>query len=106
MTCAIAPTPAPNRNAARLGLNAAAPIQAPRIAGAPAILGAWIGAAAFNPSLAAFLFGAGVGAIAQVIWQLVPSMRDDSGRALHVGAVAGLLAGIAVLYLTGLLVNV
>jgi zinc transporter ZupT len=76
------------------------------IAGAPAILGAWIGAAAFNPSLAAFLFGAGVGAIAQVIWQLVPSMRDDSGRALHVGAVAGLLAGIAVLYLTGLLVNV
>ena len=76
------------------------------IAGAPAILGAWIGAAAFNPSLAAFLFGAGVGAIAQVIWQLVPSMRDDSGRVLHVGAVAGLLAGIAVLYLTGLLVNV
>jgi zinc transporter ZupT len=76
------------------------------IAGAPAILGAWIGAAAFNPSLAAFLFGAGVGAIAQVIWQLVPSMRDDTGRALHVGAVAGLLGGIAVLYLTGLLVNV
>jgi zinc transporter ZupT len=76
------------------------------IAGAPAILGAWIGAAAFNPSLAAFLFGAGVGAIAQVIWQLVPSMRDSSGRALHVGSVAGLLAGIAVLYLTGLLVNV
>jgi zinc transporter ZupT len=76
------------------------------IAGAPAILGAWIGAAAFNPSLAAFLFGAGVGAIAQVIWQLGPSMRDSSGRVLHVGSVAGLLAGIAVLYLTGLLVNV
>jgi zinc transporter, ZIP family len=76
------------------------------IAGAPAILGAWIGAAAFNTSLAAFLFGAGVGAIAQVIWQLVPSMRDDTGRALHVGAVAGLLGGIAVLYLTGLMVNV
>ncbi len=76
------------------------------IAGAPAILGAWIGAAAFNPSLAAFLFGAGVGAIAQVIWQLVPSMRDERGRALHVGAVAGLLGGIAVLYLTGLLVSV
>ena len=76
------------------------------IAGAPAILGAWIGASAFNTSLAAFLFGAGVGAIAQVIWQLVPSMRDDSGRALHVGAVAGLLAGIALMYLTGLLINV
>ncbi|HEU4703487.1 MAG TPA: ZIP family metal transporter, partial [Conexibacter sp.] len=33
------------------------------IAGAPAILGAWIGAAAFNASLAAFLFGFGAGAI-------------------------------------------
>jgi zinc transporter ZupT len=76
------------------------------IAGAPAILGAWIGAAAFNTSLAAFLFGAGVGAIAQVIWQLVPSMRDPDGRVLHVGAVVGLLAGIAVMYLTGLMINV
>ena len=35
------------------------------IAGAPAVLGAWIGAAAFNPSLAALLFGVGVGAIAR-----------------------------------------
>ena len=38
--------------------------------------------------------------------QLAPSMRDDDGRALHPGAVAGLLAGIGVLYLTGLLVSV
>jgi zinc transporter ZupT len=76
------------------------------IAGGPAILGAWIGAGAFNPSLAALLFGLGVGAIAQVIWQLVPAMRDDDGRALHPLAVGGLLAGILALYLTGLLVSV
>ena len=31
------------------------------------MLGAWIGAAAFNASLAAFLFGFGAGAIVQVI---------------------------------------
>ena len=74
------------------------------VAGAPAILGAWVGAAAFNPSLAALLFGVGVGAILQVIVQLAPSMRDDDGRLLHPGAVGGLMAGIAVLYLTGLLV--
>jgi zinc transporter, ZIP family len=74
------------------------------IAGAPAILGAWIGAAAFNPSVAALLFGVGVGAIAQVVVQLAPAMRDAAGRVLHPGAVAGLLAGIAVMYLTGLLV--
>jgi zinc transporter ZupT len=76
------------------------------IAGAPAILGAWVGAAAFNPSLAALLFGVGVGAICQVIVQLVPAMRDGDGRALHPSAVYGLLAGIGALYLTGLLVSV
>lgn len=75
------------------------------IAGAPAILGAWIGAAAFNPSLAALLFGIGVGAIVQVIFQLLPVMRDDDGRALHGQAVIGLLSGVALLYLTGLLVS-
>jgi len=76
------------------------------IAGAPAILGAWIGASAFNPSLAALLFGVGVGAIVRVIVQIAPSMRDGSGRLLNSTAVAGLLAGIAVMYVTGLLVAV
>ncbi len=37
ITCTIAPAPAPSRNAARLELKAEAPIQAPRMAGAPAI---------------------------------------------------------------------
>ncbi len=76
------------------------------IAGAPAVLGAWIGAAAFNASLAAFLFGFGAGAIVQVIVQLTPSIRDDSGRTLHPGAVGGLLAGLALMFATGLLVSV
>jgi zinc transporter ZupT len=76
------------------------------IAGAPAILGAWIGASAFNSSVAAFLFGAGAGAIAQVIVQLAPSLRDDRGRLLHPVATAGLLAGMALMFVTGLLVSV
>jgi ZIP family zinc transporter len=76
------------------------------IAGAPAVLGAWTGAAAFNASLAAFLFGFGAGAIAQVIVALAPSLRDDQGRTLHPAAVAGLLAGIALMFATGLLVSV
>ncbi len=58
------------------------------IAGAPAILGAWIGAAAFNPSVGALLFGVGVGAIARVIVQLAPMMRDEDGNALNPTAVA------------------
>jgi ZIP family zinc transporter len=76
------------------------------IAGAPAVLGAWIGAAAFNSSLAAFLFGFGAGAIAQVIVQLAPSLRDGEGRTLHPVAVTGLLAGMALMFATGLLVSV
>jgi ZIP family zinc transporter len=76
------------------------------VAGAPAVLGAWIGAAAFNASLAAFLFGFGAGAIVQVIVQLAPSLRDDAGRTLHPRAVGGLLAGLALMFVTGLLVSV
>ena len=76
------------------------------LAGAPAVLGAWIGAAAFDPSLAALLFGVGVGAIVRVIVQIAPSMRDEDGRFLHPLSVAGIIAGIAALYVTGLLVSV
>jgi zinc transporter, ZIP family len=76
------------------------------VAGAPAILGAWIGAAAYNSSLAAFLFGAGAGAIVQVIVQLAPTLRDSAGRALHPAAVGGLLAGMGLMFMTGLLVSV
>lgn len=76
------------------------------LAGAPAVLGAWIGAAAFNSSLAAFLFGFGAGAIVQVIVQLAPMLRDDAGRLLHERAVAGLLTGMAIMFATGLLVSV
>ncbi|MGZ8481842.1 MAG: ZIP family metal transporter [Candidatus Limnocylindria bacterium] len=76
------------------------------IAGAPAVVGAWIGAAAFNSSLAAFLFGFGAGAIVQVIVQLAPSLRDRDGRTLHPPAVAGLITGIALMFGTGLLVSI
>jgi zinc transporter, ZIP family len=75
------------------------------IAGAPAILGAWIGVSAFDTSLAAFMFGLGAGAIAQVIVQIAPSVRDAAGRLLHPLAVAGLLAGLALMYSTGLLIS-
>jgi ZIP family zinc transporter len=75
------------------------------IAGVPAIIGAFIGASAYNPELATLLIGFGIGAIVQVIVQLVPSIRDRAGRALYPASVAGILAGVAILYLTGLLVT-
>jgi zinc transporter ZupT len=75
------------------------------LAGAPAILGAWIGASAFNPSVAALLFGLGAGAIAQVIVQLAPTIRDAAGRLLHPLAAAGVLSGLLLMYATGLLIS-
>ncbi len=75
------------------------------LAGGPAIVGAWIGASAFNGSVVALLLGVGAGAIAQVIVQLAPFIRDEAGRHLHPKSAAGLLAGIGVLYLTSLLVT-
>ncbi len=75
------------------------------IAGAPAILGAWIGASAYQPGLAALMFGVGAGAIAQVVVQIAPQVRDGAGRLLHPLAVGGLLTGLAVMYATGLMVS-
>jgi zinc transporter ZupT len=75
------------------------------IAGAPAILGAWIGASAYQPGLAALMFGVGAGAIAQVVVQIAPQIRDGAGKFLHPLAVGGLLTGLAVMYTTGLLVS-
>ena len=76
------------------------------IAGAPAIIGAFVGASAYNPEVAALLIGIGIGAIVQVIVQLVPAMRDGEGRALYPASVGGILVGVAVLYATGLLISV
>jgi zinc transporter ZupT len=76
------------------------------IAGAPAIVGAFVGASVNNAELSTLLLGLGVGAIVQVIVQLAPLLRDAAGRVLHPDSVAGLLAGMAALYLTGLLVSV
>jgi zinc transporter, ZIP family len=76
------------------------------IAGGPAVIGAVIGAAAYNQELAAFLIGVGVGAIIQVIGQLLPAVRDGKGQALYPLSIAGMLIGAGILYTTSLLISV
>jgi ZIP family zinc transporter len=77
------------------------------LAGAPAILGAWIGASAYHPSIAGLMFGIGAGAIAQVIVQIYPSIRDrEGGPVLSPLVAGGLLCGLLVMYVTGLMVSV
>ena len=75
------------------------------VAGAPAILGAVIGAAVDNAALSAVLLGVGVGAITQVITQIAPALRDSTGRLLDSTVIGGLATGVAVMYLTSLLVT-
>jgi hypothetical protein len=75
------------------------------LAGGPAVVGAWIGAAAFTPSLAAFLLGVGVGAIAQVIVQIAPGLRSAAGRVLDRAVAGGIAGGMIAMYTTGLLVS-
>jgi zinc transporter ZupT len=74
------------------------------VAGAPTVLGALLGASVNNAELSAFLLGIGVGAIVQVIVQLVPALRRQPDGRLEPATVGGITAGIAVMYLTGLLV--
>jgi len=74
------------------------------IAGAPTIAGAWLGGFAANDVLAALFFGAAAGAAFEVVAEVARyvSKRDPAG--LRSGyAIGGFLAGIAVMYVTGLL---
>ena len=72
------------------------------VAGAPAILGAVIGGAVNNPALAAVLFGLGVGAIAQVVGQILPSLREPGTRTFDARVLGGLAAGVLLMYGTSL----
>lgn len=76
------------------------------IAGGPAILGALIGGSVGSPEIAAALVGIGVGAIAQVVVQLLPAMKDRRGRLLTPVTAGAMAIGAFVLYLTGLLVSI
>ena len=79
------------------------------LAGAPAILGAWIGGFAFSPLLACLFLGMGVGAIWQVIVEvtlLLKGYAQREGSSLYSWInVGGFLAGLAIMYFTALLVK-
>lgn len=79
------------------------------LAGAPAILGTWLGGFAFNPVLAAAFLALGVGAILQVVWEvgkLVAAQSERIGEpVLNWVNLAGFFAGLAIMYLTAFLVK-
>lgn len=71
------------------------------IAGVPTIFGAWAGGFAFSPAWGSLAFGVAAGAIAQVVWTVGRSLKSDGGLTSGNAAV-GFMAGLAVMYLTGL----
>ncbi|MDT8304610.1 MAG: metal transporter [Anaerolineae bacterium] len=79
------------------------------LAGAPAILGTWIGSLAFSPFVAALFLSLGAGAILQVIWEVGKLLARDAKRANQPAFswlnLAGLAAGVLVMYLTAFLVK-
>jgi zinc transporter ZupT len=78
------------------------------IGGVPTIAGAWIGGFVYSPVWAVLFLAIGVGAIAQVIGQIVRQMAREGppARMLATAPVlAGLFAGFAVMYMTGMLVG-
>jgi zinc transporter ZupT len=73
------------------------------LAGAPTILGGWLGGFAYSPTLGAFFLAVGVGAIVQVDWEIAAMIREE-GRLASPANLVAFLAGFAVMYATDLLV--
>src|SRR5215218_4225826 len=73
------------------------------IAGAPTIAGAWLGGYAANDWLGVVFFAAAAGAAFEVVVEVGKYLRDRAPGGLTSGwALGGFLAGIAVMYVTGL----
>jgi zinc transporter ZupT len=78
------------------------------IGGLPTIAGAWLGGLMYSPVAAVLFIGLGAGAIAQVVVQISRQLaagRPMGERFASAPIMAGLLAGFAVMYATGMLVG-
>jgi len=80
------------------------------LAGAPAILGMWLGSLAVSPHWAALALAVGAGAILQVIVEVGDYLARSSGGTPWVlgsrTVISGIAAGMTVMYATGMLVKV
>ena len=83
------------------------------IAGVPAIIGAWIGGFLYSPIAAIIFLSIGAGAIFQVVYSIASWMTKnntaavDGGRKilLSTSMIAGIIVGMAIMYVTSLLVS-
>ncbi len=79
------------------------------LAGLPAVLGVWIGGFVYSALLTAIFLALGMGAIAQVVYEvgrlIVRQSREEDTPLLSLPTFGGLAAGILIMYLTALLVS-
>ncbi len=76
------------------------------IGGAPAIIGAWIGGYAPSPTLAVLFLSIGAGAIFQVVYEIAKLIQKDTAKeAMPATVFSGVLAGMLMLWVTGLLIK-
>ena len=78
------------------------------IGGAPTILGAWLGGFTYATVWALLFLALGIGAIAQVMVQILRQVVGERRFGRYVSerpVMAGLAAGVAVMYVTGMLIG-
>jgi hypothetical protein len=76
------------------------------IAGAPAILGAWIGGLSPSPTLVVLFLGIGTGAIFEVTYEIARLIgRDTAQESMPLLVFSGVTAGMLALWVTGLLIK-
>ena len=78
------------------------------VGGAPTIAGAWLGGLVYSPLWAVMFLGIGVGAIAQVVVQIVRQLVPDGPVMRFMStapALSGLSVGFVLMYATGMLVG-
>jgi zinc transporter, ZIP family len=76
------------------------------LGGAPAILGSWIGGFAPSPTLIVLFLAIGTGAIFEVVYETGKLIRKDSERQpMPMTVFSGVMAGMLVMWVTGLLVK-
>jgi zinc transporter, ZIP family len=78
------------------------------IGGVPTIVGAWLGGFVYSPLWSVVFLALGVGAIAQVTAQILGQVAGERPILRYLGTgpvLAGLTAGFAVMYVTGMLIG-
>ena len=76
------------------------------VGGAPAIVGAWIGAFSPSPTLAVLFLAIGTGAVFEVVYEIAKLIRKDTSRQpMPVTVFSGVLVGMLLLWITGVLVK-